>query len=137
MFASLSLSLSLSLSQGIKNLSGVLDFEERVNKRRFASDGLGQYVASKILSWQWSTILEVEPKIRFHDHILSLKLMLTSRWYGYSLLEGSTELAGPSTQVLMDIAKHLPCKMAGSRFVKLMTPGKKAKTHHYFMLAGE
>ena len=34
------------------------------------------------------------------------------------------------------IAAHIPSNQAGSRFKRLFTAGKKAKTHHYFVLAG-
>jgi hypothetical protein len=39
-------------------------------------------------------------------------------------------------EVLKAIASQVPSNQAGGRFKRLFSASKKAKTHHYFMLAG-
>ncbi len=39
------------------------------------------------------------------------------------------------TKVLKKLSKKAPSNEMGSRFVRLFTPGKKARTHHFFVLA--
>lgn len=39
--------------------------------------------------------------------------------------------------VLDDIAERLPSRDAGSSFARMLEPGKRTKTHHFFLLFGE
>jgi hypothetical protein len=39
--------------------------------------------------------------------------------------------------VLDDIVKRLPSRDARSSFARMLEPGKRTKTHHYFLLPGE
>jgi len=121
---------TLAPAQGLKQQTHIFIYEQETNQRTFGTE----YIASETLGP--TRVCDMRSQFAYQRSVTFLDILLsTGADARFLCCAGEDDLAAAKL-VLEDIAQHVPSNQAGSRFIRLMTAGKKAKTHHYIMLAG-